>query len=62
MRGQRKRPNLREFTRATIRYAVLFIVIELMGAAIIMYVAARKDSPSNHPGAANQPAAAIAGK
>jgi hypothetical protein len=60
--GHKKRPKLREIVRATIRYTVLFIVIELMGAAIIMYLLASKDGASDQRGMENQLAAANAGR
>jgi hypothetical protein len=54
--GHRKRPKLREIMRAIIPYAVLFIVIQLMGAAIIIYLATKKDAGANQHGAADPPA------
>jgi hypothetical protein len=55
--GHKERLTLREIVRATIRYTVLFIVIQLMGAAIIMYLVARKDGAADQRGAENQLAA-----
>jgi hypothetical protein len=60
--GRKKRPRRGERLRAAIPYAVLFILIQLMGAAIIMYVAARNDRAADQRGTANQFAAGIAGK
>jgi hypothetical protein len=53
--GHDKRPKLRKILGATIRYAVLFIVIELACAAIIMYMAARNDASAGKAGTANRP-------
>jgi hypothetical protein len=54
--GHKKRPKLRKVLSAIIRYAVLFIVIQLMGAAFIMYLARTKDAAANQHGPANPPA------
>jgi hypothetical protein len=48
--------------RATIRYTVLIIVIQLMAAAIILYLVARKDGATDQRGMDNQLAAASAGR
>jgi hypothetical protein len=53
--AHKKRPKFREILRAIIPYAVLFVVIQLMGAAIIMYLAT-KNTAANQHGAADPPA------
>jgi hypothetical protein len=60
--GGKKRPKLPEILRAIIRYAVLLIVIELTGMAIIMHLASRNDRAADQRGRANQLAAGQAGK
>jgi hypothetical protein len=54
--GHKHRPKLRELLSAILPYAVLFIVIEVMCAALIMYLAATKDDAAIQHGAAHPPA------
>jgi hypothetical protein len=58
----KERPTLRKILRAIIRYAVLFLVIELTGVAIVLFLATRNDHAANQRGTANQPPPAPADK
>jgi hypothetical protein len=60
--GHKHRPRLRKILRVIISYAVLLIVIELMGLAVILYLASRNDRAADQRGTANQLAAGQAGK